>query len=163
MGCVQQIKKLLKSEKLHKIIITLVVIDCLIVALELLLYELGKYVLHSHAIDANCNKQNKVSITNFTSNNAHSHLKKHEEKADLFFEITEKILKGLSTGILSLFMVEILFKLVFDPRVFKSKWEILDAFVVLCSLSLNIVLFFLSDDLEAVSGLFVLLRLIEFF
>ncbi len=157
-----KIQTFLKSEKFHKLVVILVVIDCLCVASELLLYELGRYVLANNSAHSSCPRSKAPSTSNLTSEQPYSHPNKAAERADLFFIIVEDIFKYTSTGILSLFMAEIIVKLVFMPRMFRSKWEILDAIFVVTSLTLNLVLFTLGDTMEAVTGLIVLLRWIEF-
>jgi len=153
-----KIQAFLKSENFHKLVVILVVIDCLCVASELLLYELGRYVLANNSAHSSCTRPNAPSTTNLTREQPFSHPNKAPEGADLFFIIFEDIFKYTSTGILSLFMAEIIVKLVIVPRIFRSKWEILDTIVVVTSLTLNVVLFALGDQMEAVTGLIVLLR-----
>lgn len=165
------VKTFIKSENFHKLIVALVIVDCLCVASELLLLEISKYVMQ--------NGQQKVLCMAKTLNTTHHFLNKSSElnqhkndshhgsspELHLFFEISEDILKYISTSILGLFCIELVVKLMLIPQIFvKSKWEILDGFVVFVSFSLNIFLIVLGDTMESVTGLLVLLRLsfIEF-
>ncbi|XP_004709636.2 voltage-gated hydrogen channel 1 [Echinops telfairi] len=70
-----------------------------------------------------------------------------------------KVLHFMSIAILTLFMVEIFFKIfVFRLEFFHHKFEILDAIVVVVSFVFDIVLLFREHEFEAL-GLLILLRL----
>ncbi|XP_019394318.1 PREDICTED: voltage-gated hydrogen channel 1 [Crocodylus porosus] len=73
--------------------------------------------------------------------------------------IAPKVFHYLSLAILTLFMVEIGFKLfIYRLEFFHHKFEVLDGIVVIISFVLDIVLLFLEREFEAI-GLLILLRL----
>ncbi|XP_062814701.1 voltage-gated hydrogen channel 1 [Anolis carolinensis] len=74
-------------------------------------------------------------------------------------EIVPKVFHYLSLSILTLFLVEVSFKLfAYRLEFFKHKFEVLDAVVVIVSFVLDIVLLFREHEFEAL-GLLILLRL----
>lgn len=74
-------------------------------------------------------------------------------------EIAPKVFHYLSLSILTLFLVEVSFKLfVYRREFFHHKFEVLDAIVVIVSFVLDIVLLFREHEFEAL-GLLILLRL----
>ncbi|KAF7240837.1 Voltage-gated hydrogen channel 1 [Varanus komodoensis] len=74
-------------------------------------------------------------------------------------EIAPKVFHYLSLSILSLFLVELGFKLfVFRLEFFHHKFEVLDAVVIIISFVLDVVLLFREHEFEAL-GLLILLRL----
>ncbi|CAI5783213.1 voltage-gated hydrogen channel 1 [Podarcis lilfordi] len=74
-------------------------------------------------------------------------------------EIAPKVFHYLSLSILTLFLVEIFFKLfTYRLEFFHHKFEVLDAIVVIISFVLDIVLLFREHEFEAL-GLLILLRL----
>lgn len=146
---VLKLRHFIKSHEFHTIIVVLVIIDCICVTCDLLLLELSKFVLHP-----------EPKCLNVTDPSTHEI---HEDSADedvrLFFEISELLLQIITTIILSVFTIEVVVKLILVPDIFiKSKWEILDAIVVVVSLGLNIFLMAIGDAKESVSGLIVILR-----
>ncbi|XP_054852113.1 voltage-gated hydrogen channel 1 [Eublepharis macularius] len=74
-------------------------------------------------------------------------------------EIAPEVFHYLSLSILTLFLVEVSFKLfTYRLEFFHHKFEVLDAIVVIISFILDIVVLFLKHDFEAF-GLLILLRL----
>ncbi|XP_061458570.1 voltage-gated hydrogen channel 1 [Rhineura floridana] len=74
-------------------------------------------------------------------------------------EIAPKVFHYLSLSILTLFLVEIFFKLfAYRLEFFHHKFEVLDAIVVIISFVLDVVLLFREHEFEAL-GLLILLRL----
>ncbi|XP_048370074.1 voltage-gated hydrogen channel 1 [Sphaerodactylus townsendi] len=74
-------------------------------------------------------------------------------------EIVPEVFHYLSLSILTLFLVEVSFKLfTYRLEFFHHKFEVLDAIVVVISFVLDIVVLFLKHDFEAF-GLLILLRL----
>lgn len=145
-----KIRKFLCSSSFHTSVVVLVVIDCLCVTLELTIEHIEKYVLDS-GVKSELNKRSTVTA----SSKLHGHIDFH-----FYFHIIENILKCTSIAILGLFVLEVIVKLIFVPKVFiKSKWEILDALVVLISFGLNIFLFNNKHMVMSVGGLLTLLRL----
>ena len=55
-------------------------------------------------------------------------------------------------------MVEIVVKIIFDPKSFRKVLEILDGLVITISFSLNIFLLINNIQVHAISGLITLLR-----
>ena len=138
---VRKIRLLIKSHKFHVVIVTLVIIDCLCIATELLIAELAKHILNEQNHECT-EKENLISTNKTHSNNSSDlhDLKPNHNKSQYhaWFNIIESILRHISTLILGLFTIEVIVKLILVPEIFiKSKWEILDAFVVVFSFSIN--------------------------
>ncbi|NXD03896.1 HVCN1 protein, partial [Certhia familiaris] len=75
------------------------------------------------------------------------------------YNITPKVFHYLSLSILTIFLVEVGFKVfVYRREFFHHKFEVLDGIVVVVSFILDIVLIFREHEFEAV-GLLILLRL----
>ncbi|NXA03991.1 HVCN1 protein, partial [Sapayoa aenigma] len=75
------------------------------------------------------------------------------------YNITPKVFHYLSLSILTIFLVEVGFKVfVYRREFFHHKFEVLDAIVVVVSFILDVVLIFREHEFEAV-GLLILLRL----
>ncbi|NXU59695.1 HVCN1 protein, partial [Turnix velox] len=75
------------------------------------------------------------------------------------YNITPKVFHYLSLSILTIFLVEVGFKIfVYRREFFHHKFEVLDGVVVVVSFILDIVLIFREHEFEAV-GLLILLRL----
>ncbi|XP_074965996.1 voltage-gated hydrogen channel 1 [Phalacrocorax aristotelis] len=75
------------------------------------------------------------------------------------YNITPKVFHYLSLSILTLFLVEVGFKVfVYRWEFFHHKFEVLDGIVVIVSFILDVVLIFREHEFEAV-GLLILLRL----
>jgi hypothetical protein len=74
-------------------------------------------------------------------------------------QILEEVFKYLGFFIISLFMVEIICKLIFIPRdMLKSKLEIFDAFVVVTSFIIDAISLTQKNVFIAIAGLLTLLR-----
>ncbi|KAM9219353.1 voltage-gated hydrogen channel 1 [Leptosomus discolor] len=75
------------------------------------------------------------------------------------YNITPKVFHYLSLSILTVFLVEVGFKIfVYHWEFFQHKFEVLDGIVVVVSFILDVVLIFREHEFEAV-GLLILLRL----
>ncbi|KAM4649346.1 voltage-gated hydrogen channel 1 isoform 1-T9 [Amazona ochrocephala] len=75
------------------------------------------------------------------------------------YHITPKVFHYLSLSILTIFLVEVGFKVfVYRREFFHHKFEVLDGIVVIVSFILDVVLIFREHEFEAV-GLLILLRL----
>ncbi|NXK26700.1 HVCN1 protein, partial [Arenaria interpres] len=75
------------------------------------------------------------------------------------YNITPKVFHYLSLSILTIFLVEVGFKVfVYRREFFHHKFEVLDGIVVIVSFILDVVLIFREHEFEAV-GLLILLRL----
>uniref|UniRef100_H9G5V6 Voltage-gated hydrogen channel 1 n=1 Tax=Anolis carolinensis TaxID=28377 RepID=H9G5V6_ANOCA len=83
----------------------------------------------------------------------------HPDKGEIVPKVTVKKKVGGILSILTLFLVEVSFKLfAYRLEFFKHKFEVLDAVVVIVSFVLDIVLLFREHEFEAL-GLLILLRL----
>jgi hypothetical protein len=148
----QKLKELITSHKVHTIIVVLVIIECLCVAGDLLLVELSKIIVKQEPI---C----PLNATNNYSSNATNSLYGKDKTAYIVFYTLEMILKIISTTILAIFIIELLFKLILVPNIFsKSKWEIMDGIVVVVSFTLNIILISIKNKEQIISALFVIIR-----
>lgn len=161
-GFIQKTRLLIKSHEFHIAIVTLVIIDCLCIAGELLISELAKHILDEQEHDCVAKENSIRNKTNFSTNSSHNTTEIdeiHKNDYHVLFNVIESILSHFSTLILGIFTVEVFVKLVLVPDIFiKSKWEILDAVIVIISFSINITLIVMEDSFEGITGLFVLLR-----
>lgn len=153
-------KKILRSHKLHAIIIFIVIIDCLIVSTEIILLEIQQFITYQVKSD----DTNNVGIIpmNATSRN-HSITdlalnKKDDSQSKDVLKAATNILKYLSTSLLGLFTMEIIMKLIFIPEIFKKKLELIDAIIVVLTFILNICLIVYKILYGELSALFSLLR-----
>ena len=165
------IKKLFHSHKFHKAIVILVIIDCLCVAVELIIEHIDVYVLgydgdmkKSDDLPATYSANKSVSngVTDYNNATSTSYSKPTDPNYNLhlFLAVLAKILKITSIIILSVFVVEILFKLVFLFKMFiRSKFEIFDAFIIVVSLGVNIFLLMNKKMVMSIGGLLTLFRL----
>ncbi|KAL0610784.1 Voltage-gated hydrogen channel 1 [Plecturocebus cupreus] len=126
------LRKLFSSHRFQVIIICLVVLDALLVLAELILdLKIIKPDKNDYAAMVGVGNSSGVLL----------------------------VFHYMSLAILAFFMMEIIFKLyVFRLEFFHHKFEILDAFVVVVSFVLDIVLLFQKHAFEAL-GLLILLRL----
>ncbi len=75
-------------------------------------------------------------------------------------EHLEVVIKYLGLSILSIFMVELVLKVIFiNVELLKSKFEIFDAFIVLISFIAECVFIQHKDSIEALGGILALFRL----
>lgn len=129
----KRVRKFLKSHVFHSIVISLVVADCLFVSSEIVIDYLSKALF-----------ENQGPSTHLTANKTMHHIPPHEHKEGklhLTLEIIEHILEYLTLIVSGLFVVEILIKLIFIPKVFLKPIEIFDAIVVFVTFSINLTLF----------------------
>jgi hypothetical protein len=83
---------------------------------------------------------------------------KSKENLHLFFEILEKICEFGSLTILGVFILEIVAKLIFDPKSFLKLLELLDVIIVTVSFGLNLFLLVNNIQIHTITGLITLLR-----
>ena len=163
LTCKKRVKNVINSHQWQKAIIFLVVIDCICVAVELMLdlwlkkVVANREIKHSRLVSDH--HLNKSSIIENIHPSAH-HEVHHESSAHFYLEIFEEILKYSSLSILGFFILELIFKLIFMPKYFlKNKFEIFDGFVIVVSFTVNIVLFFFKEVIYSIGGLLTVLRL----
>ncbi len=79
-------------------------------------------------------------------------------------EHLEYVIKYLGLSILSIFMVELILKVIFiNKELLKSKFEIFDAVIVLISFIAELVFINHKDSIEALGGILALFRLWRYF
>lgn len=84
--------------------------------------------------------------------------RKTRKNLHLFFEILEKICEFGSLTILGIFILEIIAKLIFDPKSFLKLLELLDIIIVTVSFGLNLFLLINNIQIHTITGLITLLR-----
>ena len=176
-GCYKKMGTLLESHTFHIVIIVLIVIDCMCVLgeifidyIDIVVNTVPKTMQHSSEISQNHNhNHNEIELktnnhSSLSSSSSHQH--QHGEHRFLHpsiheaFELMEEFFKYLSLIILTLFMIELVLKLTFIPRIFlKHKLEIMDAFVVVISFVVAISLVRVKHVIHSFSGLLTILRL----
>ncbi|CAG2167965.1 unnamed protein product [Oppiella nova] len=133
--CRHNLKHLLHSYRFHLLIVGLVIIDCIVVVIELMI-DLQIYQTEV--------KNNPNHDINKSHNTAHT---------------IAEVLHYTSIAILCIFTIEIIFKVyVFRTEYVKHKSEIFDAFIVITSLTLDLV-FIKHEDILRYIGLVIILRL----
>ena len=167
-----KLRILLNSHMFHIIIIWLVVLDCLFVAGELIIDYIEIDMTKSdHSTNTNKNIFNTnerelefmyknatgdLQTSDHNSTNMHMH-EPHDTLAK-FLKVLENICKYGSVTVLSVFVIEIVVKLLIMPKNFCKVFEIFDALVVLTSFSLNLYLLITGIIIHSLSGLITLLR-----
>lgn len=153
-------KKVLTSHKFHVSVVVLVIVDCFVLIAELVIDHLEDALNESigyHATKSVNHLGNHTSPISMVS----SHIE-HKQTGfgawGPFFHMLEELFKFTSFTILSIFMVEIILKLIFIPRTFCKVLEIFDAFIVVSSFTLKILLFHREHRLHSITGLITLLR-----
>jgi hypothetical protein len=161
------IKELLHSHQFHKAIVMLVIIDCLCVAVELIIEHIDVYVLgydgDKKILENTISNSNRTIIFDTILNSTSIDFIKQNDSnynLHLFMSVLAKILKIISIIILTVFLIEIVFKLVFLTSIFiRSKLEIFDAFIIILSLAVNFYLLFNKKLVMSIGGLLTLFRL----
>ncbi|XP_054166481.1 voltage-gated hydrogen channel 1-like [Oppia nitens] len=131
------LKHLLHSYRFHLLIVALVIVDCIIVVIELMIdlqiyqTEVSKHTNHTDINDGHHNKAHNIA----------------------------QILHYISIAILCIFVVEICLKMyAFRSEYIRHYAEIIDAFIVLTSLILDLI-FINHEDILRYIGLVIILRL----
>ncbi len=174
------IRDTLNSPKFHLFIITLVVLDCFFVAGELIIdyieihiskthpnlhrSDLSLFTANQHDMDEMYENDTRISDNlSLKKNNASLlNFNKHKEWSMLkTLKVLEKICKYSSFTILSIFVVDILVKLVVEPGKFLKVFELFDAIVVFCGFFLNLYLLKSNVVIHSLSGLITVLRYIH--
>ena len=107
------------------------------------------------------NSLNKISNSSKENNHGSKADGDHhgeESGFEKFLHVLELICEYGSTSILSLFMVEITAKLIFNPKSFFKCLELMDAFIVTISFGLNLYLIITHVEIHSVASLFTILR-----
>lgn len=147
------IKRILNSNKLHILVIFLVIIDCVCISVELVIdFVINYNKEHRHLLS--------VQSPNSTSNSdLFQLLKGIDSNGITILSSIEHTLRFISLGILTFFVLEIVLKLTFVPdHVIKSIWGVLDAIVVCVSFILDILLLNNKQILHTVTGFLTLFR-----
>jgi hypothetical protein len=179
----QQAKSILKSHKFHMIIIGLIVLDCICCIGELAIDFIESEFIHKNmrfnSLSGNHirDHQRRSAIVNASNEYVHNGLNNSNKLFDTILDsrfaqndnihrldrvltILETCLKYTSLAILSMFLIEIIFKVIFVPKIFiKSKWEIPDAIVVISSFTINLILIHKKHAIHTIGGLILILRL----
>ncbi|CAF0817160.1 unnamed protein product [Brachionus calyciflorus] len=152
------ITRILRSNKLHIIVILLVILDCLCISLELILDLIIS--INNDSRENFARYEQAFNSTIRKKSNYFDLVHSLDAKSISILISVEHVLKFLSLSILCFFVIEIILKLIFTPReVFKSIWGILDAIVVFVSFFLDILLLRNKQLLHTVTGLLTLFRL----
>ncbi|XP_022096351.1 voltage-gated hydrogen channel 1-like isoform X2 [Acanthaster planci] len=155
--CREKLREFLHTQKMQITIIVLVVLDCVFVIGELVLD------LEDAALGSSCTTKAPPMDGNVTYDQGE--MTRHKRAAEEYsgehspLKQAKEALHYLSIVILSLFMIELMLKLIaLGSKFFHSKLEIFDAFVIVVSFILDIVTLVLPDSF-AIIDLVVVLRL----
>ena len=162
------IQLLLNSPKFHFFIIALVVLDCLFVAGELIIDYIEIHIYsktnsHSDEIFFKANPRDMdliyENVTSFLSNRTTLDLVSRPNfSVTRTLKILEKICKYSSFTILTIFVVDILIKVLIEPKKFLKLFELFDAIVVFSGFFLNLYLINSNVVIHSLSGLITVLR-----
>lgn len=150
-------KGFFESKLFHHFINTLTIINCIAILIILViehteLSTINREFLHlsEEFLKGNDNKSMEKFIIHFE--------KKHPKLIDL--QILFKTLAILSLSILGIFLIEIIFKIIFLPKIFAQRqFEILEALIIVISFILNLSLLFEKIQVLSVISLITLIRL----
>jgi hypothetical protein len=168
----KRIGDLLSSNKFQIMIVVLVIIDCLFVAGELILESIHssphdkrtviktsdiiKWCLNNNRSSESSPKNEFYILDHSSSGGSGGDSVDHDPHYVLTF--FETLFKYGSFGILSLFIVEILAKLIFSPGKFLHLLEVFDSIIISVSFGLNLFLFITQKDLYIFTGIITILR-----
>lgn len=146
----EQVGHVIHSHKFQIVVICLVVLDCLLVISELLID------LKAFEDEADVGHNLTLSVSN-DEHGTKEAIKAVEEREKPSF-VAAEVLHYCSIAILSIFLLELFFKLfAMGKEFFYHKMEMLDAFIVIVSFVLDIV--FIDSEKFSGFGLLVILRL----
>jgi hypothetical protein len=158
----EKVRNILNSHRFHTIIIILVVVDCCLVAGELIIDWIEIHLEKESVNDDRKFLQTKKSHLDTAYRNltdAHSHHDDtHKSGVAQFLKTLELICKYGSFSILSFFIIEIAIKAVVMPKNCCKFFEVFDAFVVIVSWSMNLFLMIVGVAIHALSGLMTIFR-----
>ena len=167
-GCDKsKLRSILNSPKFHFFIIALVVVDCLFVAGELIIDYIEIHIskTNTHNFDEFYFKANTrdmdLMYENVTTNQTLSpsnFVSKSNLSTMKTLKVLEKICKYSSFTILTIFVVDILAKVLIEPRKFLKILELFDAIVVFSGFFLNLYLIKSNVVIHSLSGLITVLR-----
>lgn len=152
LSCLKKFRNMLKSNCMNAIIIVLVVFECLSVAGEIsidyidlrLTENYHKYKLNQTILQLDLLKYN-LDLSEY---DYHSYLL-----------LVQHIFKFICIIIQFIFVIEILVKFIFIPKIFFCKLiELLDAIIVFSTVSLNLYLFYQRHYIHSITGILLILR-----
>ena len=97
------------------------------------------------------------------SNNSHLNTDKEESGWMKWIHVAHLTCEYASTGILTIFMIEIVLKLVVDLERFKQWLEIMDAVIITSTFCLNLYLIIEKVEIHSVASLLTILRYDRYF
>ena len=164
---VGKMRQILHSHRFHIVILILVLIDCCLVAGELIIDYIEIHMAKDHNASKGDDKSfllTKQSDLDQAYKNATDH--HHDNHGDShhnsgfakFLKVLELICKYGSFSILTFFVLEIIVKFIITPKNFCVCFEVFDAVVVIVSWSVNLFLLIAGVAIHALSGLLVIFR-----
>ncbi|XP_038056019.1 voltage-gated hydrogen channel 1-like isoform X2 [Patiria miniata] len=155
--CREKLREFLHTQKFQITIIVLVVLDCALV--------IGELVLDYEAVaNAKCPTEVQPTDGNVTSDHAEVEAEAEVQASEGEHNLTPtqkaaEALHYLSLIILSIFMVELMLKLIaLGTKFFHSKLEVFDAIIIIVSFILDIITLLFPENF-AIVDLIVVLRL----
>lgn len=149
-------KELFESNIFHHFINTLTVINCVAILIILVIEHTELSTINREFLNLSqefLKKNQKKGIEIFI---IHFEMK-HPKLID--FQIVYRTLAILSLSILAIFLFEIIFKIIFLPKIFAHRqFEILEALIIVISFILNLSLLFEKIQVLSVISLITLIR-----
>lgn len=155
-------KAFLNSHKFHVSVIVLVIVDCFVLTAELIIDHLNDALKDPNFSNDKKDSSMSHNLTDHSHSSQDSH-NSHEKSSGFgsygpLFHVLEEVFKYTSLTILSIFVVEIILKLIFIPKIFTKPLEIFDALVVIVSFALNLYLFNKKHHIHSFTGLITMMR-----
>ena len=159
VSCRKKVRRILRSHHFHIAVIVLVVIDCFCIGIELIIDSMEKHLEqsdNSHLKHFNNHHSNNsdLSFTKKSQNTMQNNYIFH-----FILKLAENIIKYISLAIVAFFVIELIFKIIFMPKIFiKNKFEIFDAIVVVISFIISVLLIYYKSLIYTMGALVTLLR-----
>jgi hypothetical protein len=147
------------SNKFHVLIVVLVVLDCLCVAGKLTIES-----LHNEKNNATSRSSSREALNRSQSDSFNCTCLPINETLVNGLAMNpamcsaEKVFKYASFAILSVFVFEIVLRIIFVPKVFTRFLELFDTMVILVSFGLSLFLVIKQHDVYSFTGMVTILR-----
>lgn len=149
-SCLTKIRDMFNSNCFHGYIIVLIIIECLCIGGELSINYIRYKIEQNHERHIKDYNSYRSLISSFTDQSLLS--------INSILFLIENIFKLINIFILVLFAIEIVFKFIFTPRNCCKLTELLDIFIIIGSLSINLILFFMNHQIHSLAGLITTIR-----
>jgi hypothetical protein len=150
------------SRKFHAIIIALVVLDCLCVTGKLIITSLHKEMINSIGRNSasttvpNLNRADSFNCSCLPANQTFVNIV--PMNPDMY--LAHRVFKYTSFVILSVFVLEIVLRFIFVPKVFAHFLELFDTIVILVSFAISLYVIVDLNDVYSFTGIVTIIRFV---